>query len=617
MAIDALTRRSDGTAVSAADDPTEQWVSASATRSHAIGDPILDWLARYGKAHGYLAADDPARTAPPYDSRTDFTRFLFEQGRRFEASVVALLRDEHPSHEVRTVSRGHEDIRDLEVATATFEAMRSGVPVIHQGVLWDAESLTLGAPDLLVRSDVLDGLFPDALTAEEAAVSAPDLPGEWHYRVVDVKFTTLRLNARGVPRTAGSVAAYQCQLFIYNRALGRLQGYEPPESYLLGRSWEQKIQGQIERGSGCLERLGHLPQNGRVSTTRSVEAAVRDATAWLRRLRSEGTDWVAKPQPSVPELYPNLSNTQDGPWHAAKLEIAEAINDISLLWQVGASRRATAHAAGIVDWRDPRCTPAVLGVTGKNAGTLIDLMDVNRDDLGAAIRPARVAAAEATWRAWPSLEFYVDFETVNDLADDFTQLPHRGGQALIFMIGCGHLENGEWRFESFTVDGLTEDEEARVIDEWVAHMAATRARLAPEGDDPLVMHWSHAEVTTFESAYNSAQARHPDRDWPSPRWFDFLQQVIREEPVVVRGSMGFGLKAMGQALHDLGAIETRWTDGPADGQGAMVGAWWAQASAAELGEPLSEDGLMLEIAQYNEVDCRVMMEIVRYLRTSH
>jgi hypothetical protein len=131
------------------------------------------------------------------------------------------------------------------------------------------------------------------------------------------------------------------------------------------------------------------------------------------------------------------------------------------------------------------------------------------------------------------------------------------------------------------------------------------------------MHWSHAEVSTFETAYNSARERHPDREWASPRWFDVLQQVIREEPVVVRGSMGFGLKDMAQALHSHGAIETLWGDGPVDGQGAMVGAWWAQARSAELGEPLSEDGLMLEIAQYNEVDCRVMMEIVRFLRTSH
>ena len=617
MGIEALTHRDDGTELSPSDDRREQWVSASQLRNHAIADPLLDWLDRFGAGHGYLADDAPARTSPPYDERTDFTKFIFEQGQRFEDAVVALLRDRYPEHELITLGQGHGDVRSLEVATATFEAMRSGVPLIHQGVLWDAESQTLGAPDLLVRSDVLRQLFPDALSGEAAAVAAPDLGGPWHYRVVDVKFTTLRINARDMLRGSGSAAAYQLQLHVYNQALGRLQGFEPPESFLLGRSWERQARGQTERGTGCLEVLARLPQDGRLSPASTTASAVRAATTWIRRLRTEGGDWTPTPEPSVAELYPNLSNQQDGPWRAAKLTIAREINDISLLWQVGASRRAAAHAAGVFDWRDARCTPALLGVTGKNAGTLIELMEVNRDELGSAVRPERVSAAAEAWRTWPQLEFYVDFETVSDLADDFTRLPDRGGQSLIFMIGCGHLEDGEWRFSSFTVNALSEAEEARIIEEWLAHMAATRARLAPDGDEPLVVHWSPAEQSSFETAYNSARARHPDRDWASPRWFDFLDRVIREEPVVVRGSMGFGLKAMGRALHELGAIETRWQDGPADGLGAMVGAWWAQARSTELGEPLSEDGLMLEIAQYNEVDCRVMMEIVRYLRTNH
>ncbi len=617
MAIEALTIRADGTEASPSDDPSEQWISASQTRNHAIGDPLLDWLARYGNARGYLRDDDPERHDPLYDDRTDFTRFIFDQGRRFEAAVVALLRETHPEYELLTLSRGHEQIRDLTAATDTFEAMRQGVPIIHQAVLWDAATLTFGAPDLLVRSDVLHRIFPAALTAEEASIVAPDLAGAFHYRVVDVKFTTLRLSSRGDVGNDGSAPAYKCQLHVYNRALGRLQGYEPPASFLLGRSWQQEREGVTERGLSCLDRLGRVPHDGALAGGRPIAVEVADATSWLRRVRTEGASWTLEPRPDVPELYPNLSNQQDSPWHAAKRELAADIHDLSLLWQVGPERRARGHSAGITDWRDPRCTPAVLGLSGKNAGTLIELIDVNRDDAGPPVRPPRVSAAAAEWRAPLALEFYVDFETVNDLADDFTSLPERGGQTLIFMIGCGHLEDGEWRFRSFTVDALTEDEEARIIEAWIEHMTATRARLAPDGPDPLVIHWSHAEVTTFENAYNSARARHPERDWPSPRWFDFLNRVVREEPVVVRGSMSFGLKSVARALADLGAIETRWGDGPADGLGAMVGAWWAQARAAELGEPLSEDALILEIAQYNEVDCRVMMETVNYLRAYH
>ena len=136
-------------------------------------------------------------------------------------------------------------------------------------------------------------------------------------------------------------------------------------------------------------------------------------------------------------------------------------------------------------------------------------------------------------------------------------------------------------------------------------------------DGSLVFHWSHAEVSTLETAYNSATARHPGKPWSAPNWFDFLKKVIREEPVVVRGALGFGLKAIAKSMHAQGLIETSWGDGPTDGLGAMVGAWTAAHEAAASGRKLSEMPLIKEIEDYNEVDCKVMMEIVRCLRDKH
>ena len=54
-----------------------------------------------------------------------------------------------------------------------------------------------------------------------------------------------------------------------------------------------------------------------------------------------------------------------------------------------------------------------------------------------------------------------------------------------------------------------------------------------------------------------------------------------------------------------------------DGQGAMVGAWHCDREAAEKGIRLAETELMREIPCYNEVDCRVMQEILKYLRENH
>lgn len=81
---------------------------------------------------------------------------------------------------------------------------------------------------------------------------------------------------------------------------------------------------------------------------------------------------------------------------------------------------------------------------------------------------------------------------------------------------------------------------------------------------------------------------YPDRPWPSPRWFDFLKEVVRAEPVVIRGALGFGLKAVANAMYEFGLIETHWDAGPADGLGAMMGAWWCAREAERLGVGMSE-----------------------------
>ena len=78
-----------------------------------------------------------------------------------------------------------------------------------------------------------------------------------------------------------------------------------------------------------------------------------------------------------------------------------------------------------------------------------------------------------------------------------------------------------------------------------------------------------------------------------------------------------GLKTVAKALHARGLIETSWGDSKVDGQGAMVGAWRCDAEAGRKGIRLADTELMEAIQEYNEVDCRVMREILDYLRAHH
>ncbi len=636
MGVEALLHRNDGSKIKVpvSDDDWSLWVSAGRTRNWVMKDPLVDWLDLYGKSRGYV----PRQELHDYVKELDFIAFIFEKGRQFESGILRLMQEQH---EVTTIAHNREDIRNLEKAMETFEAMRLGAPIIYQAVLWDAHNMVYGSPDFLVRSDILQQLFLECISGQEAAVSAPDLGSNtWHYRVLDTKFTTLRLNAAGTQLSnEGSSPAYKAQLFIYNRTLGRLQGFEPPESYLLGRGWQLESRGVTQRGTNAMERLGPIPQNGTITNLVPIAEAVEMAVDWVRRVRTEGKNWHLLPEPSVPELYPNVGGSDDemmlarvsselepgdgddelvGHWEGVKAWLGDELKELTQLWQVGVNKRLDAHSSGFYRWDDPNLTPADVGITGTKQGPILQqLLAVNRGD-GPPILPSRIGVTRGEWHAVSEVEFYVDFEYCSDLNDDFCELPEKGGQPLIFMIGCGHVENGAWHFSSFVVHNLCETEEIRIIREWAEHMSSVRDRIDPTSSKPRIFHWSHAEPTVLQNAYNSAWNRHGrPADWPESAWYDFLQKVMRQEPVAVRGALGFGLKAVANSMYSEGLIETHWADSPVDGLGAMVGAWRSDEKARRLGVPMTKIPLMAEIARYNEVDCKAMMEIVRYLRTNH
>jgi predicted RecB family nuclease len=94
---------------------------------------------------------------------------------------------------------------------------------------------------------------------------------------------------------------------------------------------------------------------------------------------------------------------------------------------------------------------------------------------------------------------------------------------------------------------------------------------------------------------------------------DMLKDV-RSVPFVVNGALAFGIKHIAKALYKHGKIATKWEDGVSDGLSAQIGIWRALDEAKAKGIPVMEARFMQEIVQYNEVDCRAMMEILKVMR---
>ncbi len=617
----------------------KDWVSASKTRNWLRRDPLLDWLEVHGEANGFTK--DPEVDAEP-PSPYDLRRLLFAQGNAFEEGIFRLLQPKVDSW--ATIATSWEETRSLDAARRTFDAMCSGTALITQAVVRNPDNRTYGAIDLLARSDVLASLFPGSVDAEEAVHPAPALAGAdgvappWHYLVVDVKFSTLDLSINGF--VSSSHRHYAGQVLVYTAAVARLQGYCAAEAYLLGRTWTNAK----GRGRGALDRLGRVPVEREETrdTTSPLTVEVGRAIEWIRAVRRDGAAWRILPRPSRPELYPNTGVGEDQPWSAAKQRIADEIGELTVLPGVNPDLRDAAIARGILRRDERGLTPELLGVSGDVRPKRLALVlaanhpdQVARIDVSpsAAVIPAKIEMQpdlERHWRVPRRLEFCVDFENTQNLDDDFSRLPEVGGSVCIFQVGCLVQIDGRVptaaecatagvpsEFGQWTAARLSPASEREVLDAWVNFMDAWRASLKLQWRDARIMHWSPAEPNLLKNSYNCAADRHPDWSLPDDLgWFDALDELVHRVPVGVYGAWGFGLKQIAKGMHKAGLIKTVWGDGPADGLGAMAAAYEADRRAARDGRSMADCDFMRLVAEYNEVDCRAMSEVVGWLRAN-
>lgn len=607
-----------------------EWVTATQTRNYLIKDPIIDWLSFHGPT---LAASQPKLSSHVLKALSgrvpnNFAEFIKDQGVQFEKSFMDFL---YAKLKDMIINIGGADApRSPEKVQETIVAMNKGIPVIYNGVLHNPDNKTYGVPDLLVRSDWLEKITTISPIASEYAqesatrlrdINHPHRLPKYHYRVIDIKYTTLYLAADGVHLlNVGSFPAYKGQLWVYNKALARIQGYEPRNAYILGRKWTFKSQGQIFRGASCIDRLGVVD-----FADRDIEYVGKtlDAIKWIRKMRADGKNWdLFKTPLPCKELYPNMSNTHDQPWHQVKVEIAKSIKEITDLWMCGVKNRELAHSQKVYRWTDPKCNASVLGIKGQRAPTLDAIIAINHQDTD-LIRPAKLMQNHENWKQKQSIEFYIDFEYINDVLSDFSKMPIVDSPQIIFMIGVGYFEpiSGDWVYREFTVNSIGASEEKRICEEFSQYIINESEWY--ECVDPLLIHWSHAEKTHWANAYE----RHNgiERAWiPAiktelkPRWFDMLD-VFKKEPIVIKGCLSFGLKEVATAMAEHGFIKTVWdqTSSCVDGTGAMLGAYRASIDAKSRGLSLKDMPQMQEIKKYNEVDCKALGEIVEYLRKNH
>lgn len=593
-----------------------------------------------------------------------FMEYLMEQGTKFESAVVNFLIDKinfecdvvgddtwtsaipnctWPLTRFVKICLSPADIMGENGYKQTLQEMEKGTLVIYQGVVRNYNDNTHGSPDLIIRSDFLNFLYPNTIPSckiykqnwnEKFLPNLQSTPQykmqsnpRYYYIVADIKFSNLKLRADGTHLlNSGRIPCYKAQILIYNAALAYMQNYTPEFCFMLGRGYTYTSKGREYKSYDCDAKLGMISP---FSIDSNYPHRISQAVQWRKELVTHGKTWQVLPEPSRSELYPNMSNKYDYPHHKQKQEIADELEEITLLWNCGITNRKKCHSLGITSWKDPRCTVDTLGVTGEYRRQMIQqMLDLNQQDdpeeaenfiyygdnynpyswwrvLGRNKQGINACIAGKNNIKTHRPEFFIDFENVTSVVDSMEKIPHIGGVNLVYMIGVGWIESSRWNYRCFYANTLTLRGEREMFIEFHDFILKKCERL----NTPALYHWGSAEKTLYDTMFN----RHPDLSVHyedlSCNFFDFLQ-IVKHEPILIKGVFGFSLKNYGKALHKLGLIQTNWEDSCADGMQAMLMA----AKCYKSRQSLEENSTFLEIIKYNEIDCKVMYEVINCVR---
>jgi hypothetical protein len=529
-------------------------ISPSNIKNYMMNDMLIDWVQYYKK---YKI------TIPPY------LQARFNDGKLFENIVINKLRKKY---QVITIN-DTTNCTSYEMYRDTIKMMKKGVEIIYQGILHDYNDNTYGSPDLLVRSDRMEEIFN---------IIPHNINAPYYYIVVDIKHSLLDMMQDGIHlKNSNHIPAYKGQVLMYCRMLENIMGYKVNCGYILGKKWTYTKNNTSYSGNDM--KLATIDYN-------TVDSKYKDkvdrAIEWIRRMRREGSEWLLSP-PSCSELYPNMKNMDN---IVIKREINKNVYDITSIWNCGIKERKLAHDNNIYRWDDIRLNGNIMGLKGNMCSIVDKILSVQRNEM---IYINDLMKSKEVWREFNNnvMELYIDFETIIDKNDI----------GRIFMIGIGWEENYKWHFKNFIMKENTDMSELEMITEFNKYIKDHFVC------DPIFIHWTHAE----KSFYNNFLKKHDNLKKGGLNFFD-LYKLFYNNKITVKGALNFSLKSIAKAMYCNKMIQSNWDSDNvcSDGLTAMHLALTLYENGDDIMTPIMDS-----IANYNMIDCKVMWEILKYLRS--
>ena len=414
----------------------------------------------------------------------------------------------------------------------------------------------------------------------------------YHYRIIDIKNSKLQLNSDNKTiRNTPFVKSYKTQIYIYNSCLGKIQGYESPEGYILSKALF--IERNLNNNKYKHEIFNPFYKPGIIEFLdfdNNYKNVTLNAINWLKDLNMNYNKWKLNP-PSNNYLYPNMNNQYDGKYKYVKQQIADDIGEITNLWNCSVENRNLAFKHNIKSWKSKKCNSKLLGIKGKNSIIIDKIINFHKNSKKIINIDKNIPNIK-NWQDKNKLSFYVDFETFNG---NFTEI--------IFMIGLGWEFNNNWYYKNYIINNISYEEEKYIFNEFINNIDNISRKY--NEINPNIYHWSKAEPILF----NKMNKRN-NNIFKNINWFDFLD-IFKENLILIKNCYNFSLKNIANEMYKNNFIKTIWDDNDiSNGLDAMYMGW----EIYQNNDNVKNSTVMKNIIKYNEIDCKVVYEIVNYLR---
>jgi hypothetical protein len=590
---------------------TNNMISASSTRNYLLRDPVVDFLKLNNKIDF-----DP------------FTKYIMNLGNEFEKELIKYIKLKHT---VLQIANHYSDSRKESKFIETIEAMKQGVPIIYQGVIVNKNNNTFGMPDLLVRSDYINKLMEyNVISDEEAKICSKKLNINWHYKVVDIKHSSIELTSNGIfIINKENIPAYKGQLYIYTSGLNDILGIEINKSFIWGRKYEYTANKNKIVIDNFLNKLGTIDYDD--YDNKYIELT-ENAIIWSHKVKKNKWN-INYNELNIlnSEFFPNMNNISDSEIQKIKSKIAIEIGEITLLYRCGIKERELAHSKGIYSIYDPKLNASVMEMNGIS-GMIVDrMLNINKQDKVHFI-PQKFSFDSQNWKYNNNdvMEFTIDFETFNMSFESslIDGVINNKSQQYVFLIGIYYIVNNEHGekqsfststlsgknkvfsdnehyYEYFLLKEKSDESELQLFQEFYERINILlflfNKKIAK------FYHWTNAEITF----YNHFKSKNKDFQFNDNHFvFYDLYDVFIGNRFVLKNCYNYSLKSIAKGLYNFGYIKTIWDSNNlcSNGLDAMFLAHQVYKNNND------ENNIMESIIKYNKVDCSTVSELLQFIR---